>query len=157
MSSTVQQSIPRANPIVSTMKALVFRGTDQIGIEHVPIPKARSGRSRHSRDADHDLRDRPAHSQGRVSGEPGLVIGHEPVGVIHELGVGVTGYKIGDRVLVGAITPCGQCNFLPQRDIGRNAAAPSAAGNLATASTARRPNICWCRTLKPTWRRFLMS
>ena len=41
--------------------------------------------------------------------KPGLVIGHEPVGVIEELGEGVTGYKIGDRVLVGAITPCGQC------------------------------------------------
>jgi threonine dehydrogenase-like Zn-dependent dehydrogenase len=39
----------------------------------------------------------------------GLVIGHEPVGVIEELGEGVAGYEIGDRVLVGAITPCGQC------------------------------------------------
>jgi len=41
--------------------------------------------------------------------QPGLVIGHEPVGVIEELGPGVSGYKVGDRVLVGAITPCGQC------------------------------------------------
>ena len=41
--------------------------------------------------------------------KPGLVIGHEPVGVIEELGEGLSGYKIGDRVLVGAITPCGQC------------------------------------------------
>lgn len=40
----------------------------------------------------------------------GLIIGHEPVGVIEELGAGVTGYEIGDRVLVGAITPCGQCS-----------------------------------------------
>jgi threonine dehydrogenase-like Zn-dependent dehydrogenase len=39
----------------------------------------------------------------------GLTIGHEPVGVIEELGEGVTGYAVGDRVLVGAITPCGQC------------------------------------------------
>lgn len=38
------------------------------------------------------------------------MIGHEPVGVIHELGAGVTGYEVGDRVLVGAITPCGQCH-----------------------------------------------
>jgi threonine dehydrogenase-like Zn-dependent dehydrogenase len=37
------------------------------------------------------------------------VIGHEPVGVIEELGEGVSGYNVGDRVLVGAITPCGQC------------------------------------------------
>ena len=40
----------------------------------------------------------------------GLTLGHEPIGIISELGVGVTGYKIGDRVLAGAITPCGQCD-----------------------------------------------
>jgi alcohol dehydrogenase len=38
------------------------------------------------------------------------VLGHEPVGVIEELGAGVTGYEVGERVLVGAITPCGQCH-----------------------------------------------
>jgi threonine dehydrogenase-like Zn-dependent dehydrogenase len=38
-----------------------------------------------------------------------LIIGHEPVGIVEELGPGVTGYQVGDRVLVGAITPCGQC------------------------------------------------
>lgn len=43
--------------------------------------------------------------------KPGLVIGHEPVGVVHEIGPGVQGYRIGERVLVGAITPCGQCEF----------------------------------------------
>ena len=43
--------------------------------------------------------------------KPGLIIGHEPVGIIHELGEGITGYEVGDRVLVGAIAPCGQCNF----------------------------------------------
>jgi threonine dehydrogenase-like Zn-dependent dehydrogenase len=29
--------------------------------------------------------------------------------VVHEIGPGVTGYTVGERVLVGAITPCGQC------------------------------------------------
>lgn len=47
--------------------------------------------------------------RGEYPVKPGLIIGHEPVGVIEELGPGVTGYEIGDRVLVGAITPCGQC------------------------------------------------
>jgi threonine dehydrogenase-like Zn-dependent dehydrogenase len=47
--------------------------------------------------------------RGEYPVKPGLVIGHEPVGVITELGPGITGYAVGDRVLVGAITPCGQC------------------------------------------------
>ena len=48
--------------------------------------------------------------RGEYAVKPGLIVGHEPVGVIEELGGGVTGYSVGDRVLVGAITPCGQCN-----------------------------------------------
>lgn len=47
--------------------------------------------------------------RGEYPVRSGLVIGHEPVGVVDELGDGVTGYSVGDRVLVGAITPCGQC------------------------------------------------
>src|ERR1035437_7919865 len=47
--------------------------------------------------------------KGEYPVRPGLVIGHEPVGVIEELGPGVTGCRIGKRGLVGAITPCGQC------------------------------------------------
>ena len=111
MSSTVQQSIPRANPKVSTMRALVFRGTGQIGIEHVPIPKAAPGeaviRVTLTTICGTDLHI----LKGEYPVRRGLTIGHEPVGIIHELGVGVSGYKIGDRVLVGAITPCGQCSF----------------------------------------------
>jgi threonine dehydrogenase-like Zn-dependent dehydrogenase len=47
--------------------------------------------------------------RGEYPVKPGLIIGHEPVGVIEELGAGIIGYAVGDRVLVGAITPCGQC------------------------------------------------
>jgi threonine dehydrogenase-like Zn-dependent dehydrogenase len=47
--------------------------------------------------------------RGEYKVRPGLIIGHEAVGVIEELGPGVSGFEIGDRVLVGAITPCGQC------------------------------------------------
>ena len=42
---------------------------------------------------------------------PGRVVGHEPVGVIHALGEAVVGYEVGERVLVGAITPCGTCFY----------------------------------------------
>jgi threonine dehydrogenase-like Zn-dependent dehydrogenase len=48
--------------------------------------------------------------KGEYPVEPGRIIGHEPVGLIAELGAGVTGYEIGQRVVIGAITPCGQCD-----------------------------------------------
>jgi alcohol dehydrogenase len=35
--------------------------------------------------------------KGEYPVRPGLVIGHEPVGVIAELGAGVAGYNVGDR------------------------------------------------------------
>jgi len=37
----------------------------------------------------------------------GLTVGHEPVGVIEKLGAGVKGFKEGQRVIAGAITPSG--------------------------------------------------
>ncbi|BES72783.1 NAD(P)-dependent alcohol dehydrogenase [Marinobacter nanhaiticus D15-8W] len=40
----------------------------------------------------------------------GLTVGHEPVGIIEALGEAVTGYEVGQRVIAGAITPCGQCH-----------------------------------------------
>ncbi|GAP34060.1 NAD(P)-dependent alcohol dehydrogenase [Piscinibacter sakaiensis] len=40
----------------------------------------------------------------------GLTVGHEPVGVIHRLGSAVQGYREGQRVIAGAITPSGWSN-----------------------------------------------
>ena len=40
----------------------------------------------------------------------GLTIGHEPVGVIEKLGSSVRGYREGQRVIAGAITPRGWSN-----------------------------------------------
>jgi alcohol dehydrogenase len=47
--------------------------------------------------------------KGEYAVKQGLILGHEAVGIIHEVGQGITDYKAGDGVLVGAITPCGQC------------------------------------------------
>lgn len=111
MSGTVQQTIPQYKPIVSTMKALVFRGPNKIDVEQVPVPTPGPGeaviRVTLTTICGTDLHI----LKGEYPVKPGLTIGHEPVGVIHELGVGITGYEVGDRVLVGAITPCGQCTF----------------------------------------------
>jgi len=91
------------------MRATVFRGKDSIRVEEVERPRAGVGeaviRVTLTTICGTDLHI----VRGEYPVRPGLVIGHEPVGVIEELGPGVKGYEVGERVLVGAITPCGQC------------------------------------------------
>jgi len=93
-----------------TMRAAVFHGVNDVRLEEVPRPRAGPAeaviRVTMTTICGTDLHI----VRGEYAVKPGLIIGHEPVGVIEELGAGVTGYSIGDRVLVGAITPCGQCN-----------------------------------------------
>jgi alcohol dehydrogenase len=94
----------------ATMRAAVFHGVGDIRVEDVPRPQAGPGdaviRVTMTTICGTDLHI----VRGEYAVKPGLIIGHEPVGVIEELGAGVNGYSIGERVLVGAITPCGQCN-----------------------------------------------
>ncbi len=45
--------------------------------------------------------------KGEYPVRKGLTVGHEPVGVIEKLGSAVKGYEEGQRVIAGAITPCG--------------------------------------------------
>jgi 2-desacetyl-2-hydroxyethyl bacteriochlorophyllide A dehydrogenase len=91
------------------MRATVFHAPNDIRVEEVERPRASFGeaviRITLTTICGTDLHI----LKGEYPVKPGLIIGHEPVGVVHELGAGVTGYAVGDRVLVGAITPCGQC------------------------------------------------
>ncbi len=48
--------------------------------------------------------------KGKYPVERGLTIGHEPVGVIEKLGSAVKGFREGQRVIAGAITPSGWSN-----------------------------------------------
>jgi threonine dehydrogenase-like Zn-dependent dehydrogenase len=94
---------------MTKMRATVFHGKDQIRVEEIERPHAGVGQAV-IRVTLTTICGTDLHIlRGEYPVQPGLVIGHEPVGVIDELGEGVTGYKVGDRVLVGAITPCGQC------------------------------------------------
>jgi threonine dehydrogenase-like Zn-dependent dehydrogenase len=98
-------------PLPDTMRAAVFRGHEQIRLEEVPVPRCGPtdaivkvtltticGTDVHIWREEYPV-------------APGRVVGHEPVGVIAALGDAVTGYAVGDRVLVGAITPCGCCFY----------------------------------------------
>ncbi len=91
------------------MRANVFRGVNQFGIEDVEKPRAGVGeavvRVTLTTICGTDLHI----VRGEFPVKSGLVIGHEHVGTIEELGLGLEGFNVGDRVLVGAITPCGQC------------------------------------------------
>ncbi len=42
---------------------------------------------------------------------PDIIIGHEGVGVVEEVGSGVTKLKVGERVVIAPRITCGQCNY----------------------------------------------
>jgi len=41
--------------------------------------------------------------------QPPLILGHEATGVVAQIGDGVANVKVGDRVLLPAVLPCGSC------------------------------------------------
>jgi alcohol dehydrogenase len=101
----------RSVDLPDTMHAAVFRGRERIEREEVPVPRCGPtdaivkitltticGTDVHIWREEYPV-------------APGRIIGHEPVGVIAALGDAVTGYELGDRVLVSAITPCGSCFY----------------------------------------------
>jgi threonine dehydrogenase-like Zn-dependent dehydrogenase len=95
---------------VDTIRAAVFHGPRDIEVEEVSRPRPGPGEAL-IRITLTTICGTDVHIvKGEYPVRPGLVIGHEPVGVIEELGAGVTGYEVGERVLVGAITPWGQCD-----------------------------------------------
>jgi alcohol dehydrogenase len=94
---------------MSTMRANVFRSPGHFGIEEVPRPEPGPGEAL-LRVTTTTICGTDLHIvRGEYAVRPGLVIGHEAVGVVDAVGPGVRGVQIGERVLVGAITPCGQC------------------------------------------------
>ena len=95
---------------MDTMKAVAFRDVDLLVMEERPKPRPRAGqaviRVTMTTICGTDVHIvKGEHPVGR-----GLVLGHEPVGVIDALGEGLEPeFHVGQRVIVGAITPCGQC------------------------------------------------
>src|SRR5689334_22195215 len=97
---------------MSTMKAVVFKERDRIAVEEVPKPTPGVGDAI-IRITTTTICGTDVHIvRGEYPVRPGLILGHEPVGVIDALGPGLeTDYTVGQRVIVGAITPCGQCFY----------------------------------------------
>ncbi|HTO68992.1 MAG TPA: NAD(P)-dependent alcohol dehydrogenase [Myxococcota bacterium] len=92
------------------MKAAVFAGRGRIVLQEKPVPKV-GPRDALLRVTTTTICGTDVHIlKGEYPVATGLTVGHEPVGVIEELGEAVTGYQLGQRVIAGAITPCGQCD-----------------------------------------------
>ena len=95
---------------MSTMKAAVFERAGRIVLREKPIPRV-GPTDALVRITTTTICGTDVHIlKGEYPVVPGLTIGHEPVGVIEDLGTAVSGYTKGQRVIAGAITPCGQCN-----------------------------------------------
>lgn len=98
-----------ASALTATMKAFVMCGLGEVGLTDKPRPEIGS--------ADALVRTTAAlictsdvHTVGGAIGERrDLTLGHEAVGRIESLGESVKGLHIGQRVVVGAITPCWRC------------------------------------------------
>jgi len=87
------------------MKAAVFVEPNRIVLEDKPIPSI-GPRDALLRVTTTTICETDVHIlKGEYPVARGLTVGHEPVGVIAELGSAVTGFEIGQRVIAGAITP----------------------------------------------------
>jgi alcohol dehydrogenase len=95
--------------IPKTMKAAVFVRPGVIELQERPVPEIGPGDAL-VRITTTTICGTDVHIlKGEYPVKSGLIVGHEPVGLVAKLGPGVTGYEVGQRVIVGAITPCGQC------------------------------------------------
>ncbi len=89
------------------MKAAVFVEKGRIVLEDKPIPEI-GPQDALIRVTTTTICGTDVHIlKGEYPVAKGLTVGHEPVGVIEKLGSGVTGYREGQRVVAGAITPSG--------------------------------------------------
>jgi L-iditol 2-dehydrogenase len=92
------------------MKAVVYRGVNDMRVETVPVPAIGPGellvKVATCGVCGTDLKKihTGSHSAPRI-------FGHEMAGVIVEVGQGVTCYEVGERVMVFHHVPCGNCYY----------------------------------------------
>ncbi len=96
--------------IPSTMKAIVYRGVDDVRLEEVPVPEVGPGeilvRVHTCGICGTDLKkiSTGSHSAPRI-------FGHETAGVVAQVGGRVREFSVGDRVVVFHHIPCRECYY----------------------------------------------
>jgi glutathione-independent formaldehyde dehydrogenase len=92
------------------MKAVVYTGTRQVGVRDVEDAVLEESADVVVRVTSSAICGTDLHMyDGRTGAEPGMVIGHEPLGVIEQAGESVTLVKPGDRVVIPTHLFCGMC------------------------------------------------
>ena len=88
------------------MKALVYNGPGKKAVEERPMPRVALSTDAVVKISKTTICGTDLHIlKGDVpSCVPGRVLGHEGVGIITELGQGVTGFRVGDHVLISCIS-----------------------------------------------------
>lgn len=96
------------------MKAAVLYGREDLRIEQIPVPTPGPGeivvRVCAALTCGTDLKVYRRGYHARML-EPPIPFGHEMAGVVHQVGEGVTKFKVGDRVVPLNSAPCGNCYF----------------------------------------------
>jgi threonine dehydrogenase-like Zn-dependent dehydrogenase len=99
--------IVRGEKIMSKMKAAIFVEPGRIVLDEKPIPEIEPLDAL-LRVTTTTICGTDVHIlKGEYPVRKGLTVGHEPVGTIERVGSAVKGYKLGQRVIAGAITPSG--------------------------------------------------
>lgn len=92
------------------MRGIVFHGPGDVRVERVSDPDLRDPRSALVRVTRASICGSDLHVlHGAVPIEPGVVVGHECVGVVADIGREVRRFRKGDRVIVPAVVGCGDC------------------------------------------------
>jgi len=101
------------SPMPEMMKCFVMHGIGKVGMVEKPIPRPGPGDAIIRTTAALICTSDTHTVAGAIGDRQGLTLGHEAVGVIHELGslAAESGlFKVGQRVAVNAITPCYACD-----------------------------------------------
>ncbi|RZT88742.1 threonine dehydrogenase-like Zn-dependent dehydrogenase [Pseudonocardia sediminis] len=97
-----------------TMRALAILRVGEVGLVERDIPRAGPGEAVVRTTASLICTSDVHTVAGALPVPDGRLLGHESVGIVHEVGEGVTTCKVGDRVAVNAVTPDGTCDACQQ-------------------------------------------
>ncbi len=113
MTTLVAEPPVRQKNVRSKMKALVYQGPGKKAVEDRPMPKITAPADAIVRITKTTICGTDLHIlKGDVpTCKPGRILGHEGVGVVEDVGAGVTTFHPGDRVLISCISSCGRCEY----------------------------------------------